>query len=33
MEKRRHVAVDGLDVPADPARHFADRNAPWPVIA
>src|SRR5271166_1900605 len=36
MEERRHVvAVDGLDVPADPARHAASRidNAPWPVIA
>ena len=26
MKKRRHVAVDGLDVPADPARHLADRQ-------
>src|SRR5208337_5285535 len=26
MEKRRHVAVDGLDVPADPPRHLADRQ-------
>ena len=32
--KRRHVAVDGLDVPADPARHLKRiDDAPWPVMA